>query len=110
MLIFFFFFFSSRRRHTIWNCDWSSDVCSSDLSRTWPRQPASKSKPTVVVRYESRRSIGHLIRVGLGTEASRRRAESCSGCVPLTSGEASADAHGHQKTLRKEDENVPDDP
>src|SRR3978361_1640066 len=29
--IFFFFFFSSRRRHTRWNCDWSSDVCSSDL-------------------------------------------------------------------------------
>src|SRR5689334_9199833 len=26
-----YFFFSSRRRHTIWNCDWSSDVCSSDL-------------------------------------------------------------------------------
>src|SRR5438309_7431757 len=25
------FFFSSRRRHTCWNCDWSSDVCSSDL-------------------------------------------------------------------------------
>src|SRR6266568_6512174 len=24
------FFFSSRRRHTRWNCDWSSDVCSSD--------------------------------------------------------------------------------
>src|SRR5689334_24350377 len=30
---FLFFFFSSRRRHTRWNCDWSSDVCSSDLSR-----------------------------------------------------------------------------
>src|SRR5689334_23459950 len=28
---FMFFFFSSRRRHTRWNCDWSSDVCSSDL-------------------------------------------------------------------------------
>src|SRR6266568_7284664 len=28
----FVFFFSSRRRHTRWNCDWSSDVCSSDLS------------------------------------------------------------------------------
>src|SRR5438309_11628580 len=27
------FFFSSRRRHTRWNCDWSSDVCSSDLLR-----------------------------------------------------------------------------
>src|SRR2546430_13568617 len=24
------FFFSSRRRHTIFDCDWSSDVCSSD--------------------------------------------------------------------------------
>src|SRR5688572_31969587 len=30
-LFFFFFFFSSRRRHTRFDCDWSSDVCSSDL-------------------------------------------------------------------------------
>src|SRR5260370_23414556 len=33
-----FFFFSSRRRHTRFKCDWSSDVCSSDLVekfRTW---------------------------------------------------------------------------
>src|SRR5207245_8673793 len=28
----FFFFFSSRRRHTRCYRDWSSDVCSSDLS------------------------------------------------------------------------------
>src|SRR5256886_7934356 len=28
---FIFFFFSSRRRHTRFDCDWSSDVCSSDL-------------------------------------------------------------------------------
>src|SRR5438034_8418173 len=28
---FYFFFFSSRRRHTRSLCDWSSDVCSSDL-------------------------------------------------------------------------------
>src|SRR6267142_2633576 len=28
----FFFFFSSRRRHTRLTCDWSSDVCSSDLT------------------------------------------------------------------------------
>src|SRR5260370_24718281 len=27
------FFFSSRRRHTRFKCDWSSDVCSSDLAR-----------------------------------------------------------------------------
>src|SRR5438034_10014140 len=30
-LFFIFFFFSSRRRHTRSLCDWSSDVCSSDL-------------------------------------------------------------------------------
>src|SRR2546430_16385230 len=28
-----FFFFSRRRRHTSLDCDWSSDVCSSDLTR-----------------------------------------------------------------------------
>ena len=31
-LIFIFFFFSSRRRHTRLVRDWSSDVCSSDLT------------------------------------------------------------------------------
>src|SRR2546427_3863609 len=31
-LFFSFFFFSSRRRHTRFDCDWSSDVCSSDLA------------------------------------------------------------------------------
>src|SRR5690242_21715012 len=28
----YIFFFSSRRRHTRLTCDWSSDVCSSDLA------------------------------------------------------------------------------
>src|SRR2546422_7058607 len=32
LYIIFFFFFSSRRRHTRCSRDWSSDVCSSDLS------------------------------------------------------------------------------
>src|SRR2546430_15048431 len=31
-----YFFFSSRRRHTRFDCDWSSDVCSSDLTRHRP--------------------------------------------------------------------------
>src|SRR5437764_7645979 len=31
-LFLFFFFFSSRRRHTRYIGDWSSDVCSSDLT------------------------------------------------------------------------------
>src|SRR2546430_4175632 len=33
----FFFFFSSRRRHTRFDCDWSSDVCSSDLPERMAR-------------------------------------------------------------------------
>src|SRR2546430_12351693 len=34
--ILIFFFFSSRRRHTRFDCDWSSDVCSSDLGQRRP--------------------------------------------------------------------------
>src|SRR5260370_26762437 len=30
--VYIIFFFSSRRRHTRFKCDWSSDVCSSDLA------------------------------------------------------------------------------
>src|SRR2546430_7754909 len=37
-----FFFFSSRRRHTRFDCDWSSDVCSSDLQVSPP--------PALVIR------------------------------------------------------------
>src|SRR2546430_16600979 len=36
------FFFSSRRRHTRFDCDWSSDVCSSDLVGV-PRFPVVPS-------------------------------------------------------------------
>src|SRR5437660_9806167 len=32
LVVLIFFFFSSRRRHTRWPRDWSSDVCSSDLT------------------------------------------------------------------------------
>src|SRR6266478_1310482 len=35
------FFFSSRRRHTIFDCDWSSDVCSSDLLLPFDRLQAA---------------------------------------------------------------------
>src|SRR3989475_6525356 len=43
------FFFSSRRRHTRFDCDWSSDVCSSDLE-------------TCVVRFTT--DIPHLTNWG----------------------------------------------
>src|SRR5580698_931027 len=35
-----YFFFSSRRRHTRLTCDWSSDVCSSDLRYGTATSPA----------------------------------------------------------------------
>src|SRR5438034_4078063 len=43
-----FFFFSSRRRHTRSLCDWSSDVCSSDL----PLSPVLSLAPNVEFRHE----------------------------------------------------------
>src|SRR5947207_14090450 len=47
---FLFFCFSSRRRHTRSLCDWSSDVCSSDLSvrcrRTTLRKSITAASPT----------------------------------------------------------------
>src|SRR5215204_1996224 len=41
--VFFFFFFSSRRRHTRSLCDWSSDVCSSDVVTVIPTGDANSS-------------------------------------------------------------------
>src|SRR2546430_7770183 len=57
-----FFFFSSRRRHTRFDCDWSSDVCSSDLA-----PPAGKC----LVRLERAGVIAP--RAYLGERAHRRR-------------------------------------
>src|SRR6476646_11140451 len=62
----YFFFFSSRRRHTMSLCDWSSDVCSSDLlpAPFGPRKPVTwpggtvkdrSSTATVPPRSEERR-------------------------------------------------------
>src|SRR6266571_6801137 len=72
--MFFFFFFSSRRRHTRLTCDWSSDVCSSDLlgavrlplmrrRKRSSRRAASCSTPS---RSEERR-------VGKGVDLGGRR-------------------------------------
>src|SRR5690625_7438651 len=55
-MIFMFvaFFFSSRRRHTRWPRDWSSDVCSSDL--TAARMTTNKP-PIMASRFSITRSI-----------------------------------------------------
>src|SRR5438105_7699759 len=54
---YFFFFFSSRRRHTRSTRDWSSDVCSSDLST----RPICESS-TQVGRVDEGRAVGVQLR------------------------------------------------
>src|SRR6266511_5848034 len=44
----FFFFFSSRRRHTRFSRDWSSDVCSSDLTDSAGQVQATTSDSATV--------------------------------------------------------------
>src|SRR5439155_20881323 len=51
-----FFFFSSRRRHTRWPRDWSSDVCSSDL--TFGLIAWSGFRETYVPYHRPRRLVG----------------------------------------------------
>src|SRR5690606_38257767 len=66
-LLFELFFFSSRRRHTRFSRDWSSDVCSSDLSRTNDVADSHYS-----LRLNSDRS-GALAGAGAGAGAGRAR-------------------------------------
>src|SRR2546430_5439902 len=54
------FFFSSRRRHTRFDCDWSSDVCSSDLS--WQVSKAGTPQDPLARSSEAPRiSLGSLV-------------------------------------------------
>src|SRR2546430_16957103 len=57
-----FFFFSSRRRHTRFDCDWSSDVCSSDLT---------KKKLAVAVYNHYKRIYMNRQRTGDGIELTK---------------------------------------
>src|SRR5260370_10823135 len=50
------FFFSSRRRHTRFKCDWSSDVCSSDLDRI-ERAAQAAGVLGLVLRVETRQHV-----------------------------------------------------
>src|SRR2546430_4236691 len=58
------FFFSSRRRHTRFDCDWSSDVCSSDLEglglELGDALPAEKIHASLVMSASSCRNDGEM--------------------------------------------------
>src|SRR3989475_4372236 len=71
------FFFSSRRRHTRFDCDWSSDVCSSDLAmirrgltHEQPRQEPAEDLMAEIFPMLER--IGAEIEKMLGGPADRR--------------------------------------
>src|SRR2546430_6028837 len=55
-IFFFFFFFSSRRRHTRFDCDWSSDVCSSDLLRSAVREARPRATDGAVPAGDAARA------------------------------------------------------
>src|SRR4051812_50054174 len=72
----FFFFFSSRRRHTRLTCDWSSDVCSSDLVAVDERVARLRvvggslrqpQEPVAVLLVGVRRE-GGVLRLGAGLD------------------------------------------
>src|SRR6266853_3165596 len=54
-----FFFFSSRRRHTRFDCDWSSDVCSSDLYSTTGSSQLKNAQPLTVDCARGQIAIAH---------------------------------------------------
>src|SRR2546427_8999519 len=55
------FFFSSRRRHTRFDCDWSSDVCSSDLLR----DGRITNEGVVVIKAQQHRTQEQNLRAAL---------------------------------------------
>src|SRR6266480_7012460 len=52
VFMFVLFFFSSRRRHTRLTCDWSSDVCSSDLIARVPDETVKAVGLEAVIRLQ----------------------------------------------------------
>src|SRR5690242_20857462 len=61
-----FFFFSSRRRHTRLTCDWSSDVCSSDLAV--PREVLIEQVLARILRPE----VAHVVQVARAVDEDHR--------------------------------------
>src|SRR5690242_21951784 len=78
-----FFFFSSRRRHTILTCDWSSDVCSSDLFEIVRREQhglaalgeRAHRRPEVVPARSEERRVGKECRSRRSPDPSKNNRE-----------------------------------
>src|SRR2546430_13248140 len=55
------FFFSSRRRHTRFDCDWSSDVCSSDLAGPPPVRAPIRPAAAALLKVHAG-NVGQTVR------------------------------------------------
>src|SRR5688572_31787330 len=80
------FFFSSRRRHTRFDCDWSSDVCSSDLfggsaatrggsHRPGDDQAVGRDVPPPAKRRSEERRVGKECRSGRSLYHQKKNAQ-----------------------------------
>src|SRR6266480_7268883 len=86
----FFFFFSSRRRHTRLTCDWSSDVCSSDLFK--PERLKARGA-CMTRRFIRRATLSTRIKLGGKTGRGER---SSHGATAITAKMSPADYAGAQ--------------
>src|SRR2546430_2943029 len=89
-----FFFFSSRRRHTRFDCDWSSDVCSSDLLAVPGLQSAAQRSGRGRRRGGSPRAWCRRGRTWPGRSARRGRAAGPAAAPPAEIGRASCRGRG----------------
>src|SRR5260370_389103 len=110
LFILFLFFFSSRRRHTRFKCDWSSDVCSSDLLLIAEGRKGLgflESLPVVVINPK----VEHVVRhhpehnpvaehAGLAEHTPRCDAANRSELLAQEFGEAVARYHPRSSALR----------
>src|SRR6266480_2308669 len=67
------FFFSSRRRHTRLTCDWSSDVCSSDLLADVAFVAGESTLDEIPLHFVE----AHLLQLGRPAKSLRAQAEVC---------------------------------
>src|SRR5438034_11413895 len=88
-----YFFFSSRRRHTRSLCDWSSDVCSSDLN-VWIRAWLKGRVLHCAIRdygagFDAQAAQAATGRKGLGLIAMRERLSAIGGTLWIESSQRS---------------------